>query len=319
MKSFKMMVLVFFASLASLVTSAPLLPDHVCQYIPTSLSLSCTCSRPSLTINSISQLLSGWPDSPVEGLAISNCSSLDLNISTTNLTHHPLLQITVDTIGYLTVRGIKVSPASTLDLHVSGVRLQANILGDIVCPSCTLNSTLPGITVQVTDSPLLMMQSLAVGTVILRMKTRNVSHVKVSQSDLGTMKANSFEVFYTSKFEIRDSVFTNVDSGEEVLVLNHVQDFLLDHVIGLSNTSYSLLSNDTTMTVFCSPVPLATWDVSVCGPPPSTEPHSNAEPAFLSRTNYTGAMTTLVVGVILVIAIAIIIALHKRGKLEDLL
>ena len=97
------------------------------------------------------------------------------------------------------------------------------------------------------------MQSLAVGTVILRMKTRNVSHVKViqakvmlvnrrrtdehtlltrstekdlvhdhvhhvhvqngfsiidvlgqvSQSDLGTMKANSFEVFYTSKFEVK--------------------------------------------------------------------------------------------------------------------
>ena len=32
---------------------------------------------------------------------------------------------------------------------------------------------------QVTDSPLLMLQSLTVGTVVLRMKTRNVAHVKV--------------------------------------------------------------------------------------------------------------------------------------------
>ena len=74
---------------------------------------------------------------------------------------------------------------------------------------CSQNSTLTGITVQVvwyiyldiscsmgkfktapkvnndenshqvTDSPLLMLQSLAVGTVVLRMKTRNVAHVKV--------------------------------------------------------------------------------------------------------------------------------------------
>jgi len=257
----KLLLTIIFARLVSLVSCAPLLPDHVCEYKAASLSLSCTCSRPSLTINSVSQLLSEWSESPVEGLAISNCSSLDLNISTSNLTH-PLLQVTVDNIDYLTVRRLEVDPGSTLDLHVSRIRLQANVLGDIVCPSCTLNSTLPGITVQVTDSPLLMLQSLSVGRVKLRMKTRNVVHVKVSQSDLSAMKGNSFEVFYTSKFEIRDSVFTNVDSGEEVLVLNHVQNFLLDHVVGLSNTSYSLLSNDTSMTVFCSPVPLAPWDVS---------------------------------------------------------
>jgi len=113
----------------------------------------------------------------VEGLAISNCSSLDLNISTSNLTH-PLLQVTVDSIDYLTVRGLEVDSGSTLDLHVSRIRLQANVLGDIVCPSCTQNSSLPGITVQVTESPLLMLQSLSVGWVKLRMKTRNVVHVK---------------------------------------------------------------------------------------------------------------------------------------------
>ena len=33
--------------------------------------------------------------------------------------------------------------------------------------------------------------------------------------------------FQTFSFQIRDSVFTNVESGEEVLVLNHVQDFLV--------------------------------------------------------------------------------------------
>ena len=37
------------------------------------------------------------------------------------------------------------------------------------------------------------------------------------------------------------------------------------------------------------------------------------------RTNYTGAMTTLVVGVVLITIIVIVIAMHKRGKLEDLL
>jgi len=264
-------------------------------------------------------MLSEWPVRRVEGLAISNCSSLDLNISTTNLTH-PLLQITMDSIDYLTVRGIQVDPASTLDLHVSGVRVQANILGEIVCPECDQNSTMPGITLQVTDSPLLMLQSLTVGSVVLRMKTRNVAHLKVSQSDLGSMKGDSFEVFYTSKFEIRDSVFTNVESGEEVMVLNHVRDFLLDHVVGLSNTSYSLLSNDTTMTVYCSPVPLAPWDVSVCGPPPLIEPHTEAKPEFwASRTSYVGATTTLVVGLVLVTVIVVVIALHRRGKLDDLL
>jgi len=263
-------------------------------------------------------MLAKWPERPVEALAISNCSSLDLNISTTNLTH-PLLQITVDSIDYLTVRGIEVNPASSLDLHLSGVRLQANILGDIVCPGCDQNSTLPGITLQVTDSPLLMLQSLTVGSVVLRMKTRNVAHVKVSQSDLGSMKGDSFEVFYTSKFEIRDSVFTNVESGEEVLVLNHVHDLLLDHVVGLSNTSYSLLSNDTTMTVYCSPVPLAPWDVSVCGPPPLIEPHTEPKPEFWARTNYAGAITTLIVVVVLIAIIVAVITLHKRGKLEDIL
>ena len=41
--------------------------------------------------------------------------------------------------------------------------------------------------VQVTDSPLLMLQSLTVGTVKLRMKTRNVAHVKVMMMMIAIM------------------------------------------------------------------------------------------------------------------------------------
>ena len=40
---------------------------------------------------------------------------------------------------------------------------------------------------------------------------------------------------------------------------------------------------------------------------------------IILRSNYTGAMTILAIGVILITAIVVIIAMHKRGKLEDLL
>ena len=113
----------------------------------------------------------------------------------------------VDTVDYLTVRGLDLPPQHTLDLHVSGVTKQANLMGDLACSSCTSNSTLPNLNVQVkpplcvnsssssfsletpckccnfspkvTDSPLLVVQRLKVKEVILRMKTRNVGHVKV--------------------------------------------------------------------------------------------------------------------------------------------
>ena len=51
---------------------------------------------------------------------------------------------------------------------------------------------------QVTDSPLLMLQSLTVGMVVLRMKTRNVAHVKV--------------------------MFINYDDGGNVDDIDHVDD-----------------------------------------------------------------------------------------------
>ena len=43
------------------------------------------------------------------------------------------------------------------------------------------------LTFQVTDSPLLMLQSLTVGTIKLRMKTRNVAHVKVMMMMIAMM------------------------------------------------------------------------------------------------------------------------------------
>ena len=50
---------------------------------------------------------------------------------------------------YLTVRGVDLPPQHTLDLHISGVTKQANIMGDLACSSCASNSTLPNINVQV--------------------------------------------------------------------------------------------------------------------------------------------------------------------------
>ena len=62
---------------------------------------------------------------------------------------HVLLQVLVDTVDYLTVRGADLPPQHTLDLHVSGVTKQANLMGHLACSSCTSNSTLPNLNVQV--------------------------------------------------------------------------------------------------------------------------------------------------------------------------
>lgn len=73
------------------------------------------------------------------------------------------------------------------------------------------------------------------------------------------------------------------------------------------------------ITIFFSIMPCNLVDYQVCGPPPLIEPHTEAKPEFWARTSYVGATTTLVVGLVLVTVIVVVIALHRRGKLDDLL
>ena len=66
-----------------------------------------------------------------------------------------------------------------------------------------------------------------------------------------------WELFGQNVFsdQIRDSVFTNVDSGEEVLVLNHVQDFLVGSlqwmmVVVMSHHHHHMTSTPTSWTMW---------------------------------------------------------------------
>jgi hypothetical protein len=130
-------------------------------------------------------------------------------------------QVRVSEVEYLTVRGVDLGPGQALDLHITGVGKQANLLGSVACSTCNSSSMVPHLAVQVTDSSLLLLQSLTVRGVALRLKTRNVVHVKVkwrrrchtgqlskfqmSHRNLGRLEGNSIEVFYSSKLEVRPS------------------------------------------------------------------------------------------------------------------
>ena len=50
---------------------------------------------------------------------------------------------------------------------------------------------------------------------------------QVSQSDLGSLEGAGLEVFYSTSLEVRDTRFHLPDSGKEMLVLNHVDNFLV--------------------------------------------------------------------------------------------
>merc|ERR1712177_66865 len=104
-----MLLIHIIICLPLLATTVPLLPDHRCQYFPSPRDLACSCTRSSLSIPSLPSLLSEWPNSRVESVSISHCGSVDLNLSTMGLTS-PLHQVSVDTVDYLTLRGVDLSP-----------------------------------------------------------------------------------------------------------------------------------------------------------------------------------------------------------------
>jgi len=286
--------------LLPLSQAAPLLPDYSCQYSPPGQELACSCSRSSLLLPPLASLLAEWPGRKVDSLAIEDCGSLDVTLDTNNLTH-PLLQVRISNVDYLTVRGVSLPLHQPLDLHITGVVKQANLMGSLACPSCSSSpqlppascpscspSPLPSLTIQVTDSPLLILQSLLLKNLRLRIKTRNVSHVKVTHSDLTNLEEDSMEVFYSTRLELKNSVFGQLNSTRPIVVLNHVDKFQLNKVVGLSPTSYSILSNETQLSVFCRS----------------------------QRASITG---TVVAAIILTAAILTVIGLHRRGKLDGLL
>jgi len=278
--------------------------DHKCEYEKTTNDLNCHCSRSSMLVPSISQILKEFPDKRVDSLSFNRCSSLDLNISTVDLLWTARYQLRVDDTEYVTIRGIELLPEDSLDIHVNNVKKHFNLIGDLKCNSCESNNnssenSLPLLSLQIKDSSQANIQYVKLTNIDFRLKSRNVENIEISNSEISGLQQHGIEIFYTDKLKIRNSVFNAASNIS--LLLNHVNLFSVDHTIGLSNNTFEILSQSTTLEFSCT-VPqqgteglLHTGGISVC-------------------LVLTGVATVVLLGAILVI-----LHLQKRGKLDSLL
>jgi hypothetical protein len=300
--------------------------DHECEYIEHANDMICHCTRSSMRVPSISLLLAEYPNSRVESLSFSRCSSLDLNISTADLLWTVLYQVRVDNIEYVTLRGVLLTHEDSLDIHVNNVKKHFNLIGDLKCTSCESQSnssefTLPSLSLQIKDSAQTNIQHVKITNIEFRLKSRNVENIEISNSEIFNLQQHGVEIFYTDNLKIEKSIFTAASNSS--LLLNHVRLLLVDHTVGLSNHTFEILSPFTTMEFSCT-VPLTSmegvfysWDSELCGPPGVS--------LLLGRkvlgTGGTSVclVITGVATVILLAAILAIIPLQKRGKLDSML
>eukprot|EP00090_Calanus_glacialis_P031795 TRINITY_DN52822_c0_g1_i1.p1 TRINITY_DN52822_c0_g1~~TRINITY_DN52822_c0_g1_i1.p1 ORF type:complete len:333 (-),score=73.41 TRINITY_DN52822_c0_g1_i1:58-1056(-) len=301
--------------------------DHKCEYIKKTKDMLCRCSRSSMVIPSISLLLAEYPDKRVESLSFHGCSSLDLNISTVELLWTALYQLRVDNIEYVTFRGVELQPEDSLDIHVNNVKKHFNLIGYLKCTSCkSRNSsefTPPSLSLQIKDSVHANIQYVKLENLDFRLKTRNVENIKISNSVISSLQQHGMEVFYTEKLEIRNSVFEAASNSS--LLLNHVNLFSLDHTLGLSNDTFQILSNSTTLKFSCT-VPLSTmegmfysWDSELCGPPGVSVLLARRENILETAGISVSLVITGVAAVILAGVILAILYLQKSGKLDSIL
>jgi len=302
--------------------------DHKCEYVKTTKDLNCHCLRSSMVVPSISQILNKIPDQRVESLSFNKCSSLDLNISTVDLLWTALYQIRIDDTEYVTIRGIELLPDDSLDIHVNNVKKHFNLIGDLKCTSCEANmnsseNTLPLLSLQIKDSVQANIQYVKLTNIDFRLKSRNVENIEISNCEISGLQQHGIEIFYTDKLKIQNSVLNAASNTS--LLLNHVNLFSVDHTIGLSNHTFDILSQSTTLQFSCT-VPqqsteglLYSWDTELCGPPGLSVLLSRGEGLLQSGgvsvcLVLTGVSTLVLLGVILVI-----LHLQKRGKLDSLM
>jgi len=179
------------------------------------------------------------------------------------------------------------------------------------------------LSLQIRDSSQANIQYVKLTNIDFRLKSRNVENIEISNSDISGLQQHGIEIFYTDKLKIQNSVFNAASNIS--LLLNHVNFFSVDHTIGLSNNTFEILSQSTTLEFSCT-VPqqgtgglLYSWDRELCGPPGVSVLLSRSEGLLHTGGISVCLVITGVATVVLLGAILVILHLQKRGKLDSLL
>ena len=277
-----------------------------------------------MKISSLSSLLSQYPRS-VESIKLHLCQSLDITISTLDIPQ-PFYQLRIEDIDIVNLHGIELGQGHALDILVRNVRDTLSMVGRVECSDCpTLSTNIsndvrltakPTMVIQVKDTRQAIINYMDITNVNFRLKTRNVENVNILNSQVDKITKNGFEVFYSQRLEISNSIFKHVD--DDAVTLNHVDKVRVKHTLGLNCKMLQLLSNKTELAFSCTAPyegmlgSLYTWEEEKCGPV-SVLPYHGDEGG-------SGALilTLCCVGV-LVIIILVLMLMHRKGKLEWLL
>ena len=184
-------------------------------------------------------------------------------------------------------------------------------------------NTLPLLSLQIKDSAQANIQYVKLTNIDFRLKSRNVENIEISNCEIFGLQQHGIEIFYTDKLKIQNSVLHAASNIS--LLLNHVNLFSVDHTIGLSNHTFEILSQSTTLEFSCT-VPqqgteglLYSWDTELCGPHGVSVLLSRGEGLLQSGEVSVCLVLTGISTLLLLGAILVILHLQKRGKLDSLL
>jgi hypothetical protein len=279
-----------------------------------------------MKISSLASLLSEYPGH-VESIKLHLCQSLDISISTLDIPQ-PFYQLRLENTDQVTIHGLELGRGHALDILVRNVKDTLTMLGRVGCPDCPAASNTssdirtearPTMVMQVKDTRKATMSYMDITNINFRLKSRNVEAISIVNTQVDRLTQNSLEIFYSQVVDISNSIFKHID--DDSVTLNHVDKIEVKHTLGVNDNTFHILSNQTLLSLSCTAPytgmlgPLYTWEEEMCGPVSVLPFHGDAV-----KDGGSGVviLTMCCVGVILTL-ILVLLLLHRKGKLEQLL
>ena len=252
----------------------------------------------------------------VASVKLHSCKSLHLRLDLRPLAR-PFYRLRFEDLESITVEGITLVPEDMVDIWFRNVNASVEIHGGLTCFGCKENQRRPRLNLQILEVREVTFEGVdSEGEVDLRVDVRNVDNFAVKESLFRSLEKDALEVYNLPTVTLDSSEFRNATNGS--ISLKKVTNFNVTSSI--LERSAVTSDNDVKMGWKCSASPMSTLEVLGEGclqTPGRTETRWASPPG---TGGSVGAIVLAVVsGVLLLVAVTILVFLHKSGKLDQYL
>lgn len=317
------------------IQTQALLKDNLppCLYLEQSQELDCVCpeydEEEVINFPSAEYLKSAANSSSIASIKLHSCQRLHLRLDLRPL-DRPFHRLRVEDVDQVTIDGIVLVPEDHVSVWLRNVNSSVQIRNALTCLDChenNNNDTESSLTMHIVDAKnISFSQVFSDGNrTRLKVKVRNADELTIIDSHFQSLSRDAFEIFNVNQMTVHHSEFHH--SVDESIVLNKVNNFTAANSLMNQSLVATLDGNNNTdihWSCTVSPVVEAAKvmtpeEMLKCSLSPGVRKKFSSQRGS-SGVAPGGAIALAVVSaMLLLVAVAVLVFLHRTGKLDQYL